>query len=224
MKQIVFIICIIGLTLVVACPNDVQAQEGLNYMVLKGGAYFPTGDLEESFFGEFDTGFAGEIAVGHYFTRDYVFSPAIEIGVGYYTTDVNTIVPTTEAGVINVDGDGWAIPVRATLKAAALGQYGEFYTGVGFGVYFVNFDIDVSATGGTAVPPGTISDDDDDVVVGGHVMAGINFDITPNAFVGFEGQYIFTDEADIQVFEPFLVLAPVDLNGWTASATLGYRF
>ena len=51
------------------------AASPLNYGTLKLGGYFPmTGDMDN-----FDSGFNGEIALGHYFSPNV----ALEISVGY---------------------------------------------------------------------------------------------------------------------------------------------
>ena len=50
-------------------------------------------------------------------------------------------------------------------------------------------------------------------------MGGLDFNITDKVFIGVEGKYIYTDEADVH--------AEVDefnLNGLIATGVFGFRF
>ncbi|MEJ2192101.1 MAG: outer membrane beta-barrel protein [Nitrospirota bacterium] len=169
------------------------AEESANYFVLKAGGLFPTDDLEDL---GFDAGFNGEMAVGHYLNRYF----SLELGSGYFRTE------TDEDGA---DSTVWTVPLTVTARGSyTLGRL-EAYAGLGGGVYFVHFDF----SGAPAVK-------DRDALAGGHVMAGAHYFLTDYVFMGVEGKYTLTEEADLDDAIPL----ELNINGFTASATLGFRF
>jgi len=195
----------IGIFIVISCaflmfaPLGAFAQE--NYLAFKAGIYTPNGDLTDDG-ADFDSGFAGEIAWGHYLTPNLVIEPA----VGYFSTD------DTIDGFLDIDIS--VVPVTATAKYIVPLQTGEVFFGAGLGVYFVAVDVEVTAMGST------FSDDDDDTVFGGHIVAGANFDLSPQWFLGVEGRYLLTGEAEAFGDDDL----SADVNGYIFSAVVGYRF
>lgn len=180
MKRTVFIL---GIVLIFLMPLAALAQDHLNTLNVKAGAYFPTGDLEDADFG---TGFSGEVSYGRYLHPNFV----TEFGVGYLRSE-------------DTSADVWAVPLTVTLKGVYPVNGVELFAGAGAGFYIVEAEVD--------------SETDDDSVWGGHVVAGANVDINPTLFVGVEGKYIFTDEADF-------FGEKVNLNGFTLTANFGIRF
>ena len=67
-----------------------------------------------------------------------------------------------------------------------------------------------------------VSTDDSDFVVGGNLLAGVNFDIDEMVFLGIEGKYLITDEA---VFSHSAVGGGFErnLNGFTLTGVSGFR-
>lgn len=208
MKKSIFSIVVLGVVLVMTAPFAAYGQDLSNYIVIKPGVYVPTGDLEDL---GFDTGFGGEVALGHYFHRNIVG----ELGVGYLQSN-SSVSGTVDSISGTLELDMWAIPVTATGKLVYAVDNAELYGGAGIGVYFVQMDVDGTGTiGGTPV---SVSGDDDDTVFGGHVVAGGTVDLSSNAFIGIEGKYLFTD--DIGVFGTDIA----KLNGFMVIGTVGYRF
>ena len=191
---------------------------GHNYIAAKAGAYFPTGDLDDL---DFDTGFNGEIVYGYRFNPNF----ALEGGVGYFqsNSEVSGTITDPVIGTVTgtVDMDLWTVPVTVTAKGIYPIDNVELFAGAGIGLYFVNLDLDASGTisgGALGTISGTISTDDDDTIFGGHILAGANVNITPNVFIGIEGKYIITDEAE------FFGVKFSELDGFILTGNIGIRF
>lgn len=71
-----------GLLISFTISPSATAQEDLNYFVIKAGIYSPTGDLDDA---DFDSGFDGEVVVGHYIQPNF----CIEGAVGYFRSDAS---------------------------------------------------------------------------------------------------------------------------------------
>lgn len=189
-----------------------------NYITLKSGAFFPTGDLDDD---DFDDGFNGAVAFGHRFNRYF----ALEGEAGYFQTDTKDRGTVSSSGLTftgRAVSDLFSIPLRITaLGVLPLAEDRfELFGGVGFGVYITHLDLklDGNVTGPGGSVSGTVSDDDTDVHVGGHFLAGANYNLSHNLFVGVEGRYQITDEAELFGVDAF------DLNGFTVTGNLGFRF
>lgn len=188
-------VIVFAMLLVCLMPLMAYAQDLRNVILLKSGAYFPTGELEDA---DFDPGFNGEVAYGRYLHPNF----ATEFGVGYFQSD-------SEGGGVNADI--WVIPLTVTVRGVIPMPGGELYAGAGAGAYVAEIDMRVLG----------VSGEDDDAVIGGHVVAGATLDINPFMFVGVEGKYLFTEEAEFTVFGvPF----ETDLDGFTVTAMVGFRF
>lgn len=200
MKRLIVIsaIALSAIALSFLAPFSAFAQDPLNYYALKAGAYVPTGDLEDL---GFDTGFSGSLVLGRHLTPNV----AAELGVGYFASE---------------GGDFWTIPVELTGKLVYPMDTVELYVGAGGGVYFATFDGDFS------LPiVGTTTFNDNDAVFGGHVIVGGTSNITPNLFIGVEGKYIFTDQADVHGMAGAVpVELSANLDGYIVTASIGYRF
>jgi len=167
-----------------------------NYVVLKAGGFFPqSSDLDG-----FDTGIAGELAAGHYFTPNF----GVEVGVGGFGTEGDFVDPFFGLGTVGEDFE--VIAVR--LSGIGRMRYGnvEPYGLVGVGVHFVEDKISV-AGGSTS---------EDDTNFGFHIGLGANVNLSPNFFLGIEGRYIIVQTGTFGV--------DVNLDGLTLTGNLGYRF
>jgi opacity protein-like surface antigen len=78
-------------------------------------------------------------------------------------------------------------------------------------VQFVDGDIKINSSFGQ------ISVDDSDAIWSLQFIGGLDFDLTESFFVGIEGKYLITDDAEVGPFE-------FNLNGYFVSGVLGFRF
>lgn len=174
-----------------------------NYLVFKGGIYSPSLSHDVDNFNngntthlDSKTGFAGEVAVGHYLLPML----ALELGGGYFQSKGS---PAAEPGKTMLK----VVPVVATGKVLLpLGIF-EPYGLFGVGAYIT--DLDVSDNEGTfhGYTKTTYGLD------GG---AGFNINFSKSMFVGVEGKYIWV--------KPSFGGQDIKLNGFISTADLGFRF
>jgi len=192
-----------------AQPAEKRSADVLipNYVVAKAGAYFPQENWDVLDLGYFeyslDTGFNGELAYGHYFNRNW----ALELGVGYFYTSGDDVL----GGVVSSKSSMDVMPLTVAIKGIIPVDKFEIYGLGGIGAYFVWADEKVNG----------IRFNDDDIVFGGFLGAGVNYNITPTAFIGLEGKYLWTDKAS---FSDGLLNTKQKLDGWIATFNLGFRF
>jgi opacity protein-like surface antigen len=186
--------------LLVPLSPSVAADAGpQNYFGLKLGAYYPQHDHMK----DFNEGFSGEIFYGLLFQQYF----ASELGVGYFKASGH--IPSLDFSLKVVD---IIYTIKGVLSVGVL----ELYAGPGAGVYFAK--INVSST-----LPGVVGGDSDmSTSFGYHVLFGGNININPALFLGVEGKYIWakTNESIIPSSGPF----GSHLDGFTATANVGYRF
>jgi opacity protein-like surface antigen len=189
-------ILVLTITLVFLLPISATGQESRDYIIAKGGVYSPTGGLDDLNFG---SGFNGEVAWGHYFLPNL----ALEVGAGYFESDDIRVVPFLATGKAIYPTGNW-----------------ELFAAVGVGAYFAKFD-------GTLNNPlvGVIAFDDDDAVFGLNLGFGVNYNITEEFFLGIEGKYLLTSDAE---FGGFAASGPAsletDLDGYIVTGVFGFRF
>ena len=189
-------ILVLTMTLVFLLPISATGQEKRDYVIAKGGVYSPTGGLDDLNFG---AGFNGEVAWGHYFSPNF----ALEIGAGYFESDDMRVVPFLATGKALYPTGNW-----------------ELFAEVGVGAYFVKFD-------GRLNDPvvGVIVFDDDDAVFGLSLGFGVNYNITEEFFLGIEGKYLLTSDAE---FGGSATSGPAsletELDGYIVTAVFGFRF
>ena len=115
----------------------------------------------------------------------------------------------------NEKAEIYAIPIITNVKGIVPFKYGEIFLGVGFVGYYVNGELDV----------GPYSASDDDYIFGGQILGGLNFDINEGFFLGLEGKYIITQDAELaNNTGPLRGWAEFNLNGFIATGVLGFRF
>jgi len=190
-------ILVLIMTLVFLWPISAIGQERRDYIIAKGGTYSPTGGLDDLDFG---TGFNGEAAWGHYFLPNFV---ALEAGAGFFESDNVRVVPFVVTAKVIYPTGKW-----------------ELFSEFGVGAYFAKFKGTFSYA-----YLGNISVDDDDVVFGLNLGFGVNYNITQEFFLGIEGKYLLTSDAEFEgsAAGGSVKLEP-DLNGYTVTAVLGFRF
>ena len=165
-----------------------------NYVALKLGGYFP----QNSDMDNFNAGFNGEIAVGHYFNPNV----ALEFSVGYLESSGN------EAGV---SGDITSYPILLSIKGVAPVTGGELYAIAGGGIYITN--LDASALG--------VNVSSDDNPFGFQLGVGGNFNLSPNVYLGLEAKYFWAKPS----FDLLGVTSlDVHIDGIQTTANIGYRF
>jgi|GEM_PF-755151 len=177
--------------------------------VFKAGAYIPNNDLDD-----FDTGVNAELAVNRYLSPYF----ALEATIGYANTDddANENFYTIP---VRADADIHIIPATASAKGVLPFTQGELYLGAGLGVYYLYGDFDIQVAGYEYTA------DDHDAVLGAHILAGVNINIDKRMFLGIEGKRIFTDEAELSdTIDDIPIEAEFDLNGYTLTGQVGYRF
>lgn len=204
MKLLNAIFCITVVIILVLLPAAAQGRDFPNYVSVKLGGFFPDDN-------DFENGFSGEVALGHYFSPNF----AVEGGLGYvwigdFEGTVNTVF-----GPVVADVDVSAAPLTVTVKAILPLNYTELYVGVGGGFYFINASVNYSTIGFPAYY------DDNDVAFGGHIVAGVQLDISDLAFLGIEGKYTATDSVTLYVAGTAL---EVEVEGFSATGVLGFRF
>jgi len=104
--------------------------------------------------------------------------------------------------------DFCTVPVTVDFKTIIPIKTGQFYAAAGIGAYFVQGEIDVN---------GLDTEDVRDIIVGGKFLAGSAYNITDTLFIGMEGKYISTEQANLGVHE-------FSLNGYTATGVFGIRY
>ncbi len=174
-----------------------------NYIVFKGGVYSPSKSYDISNFNngntshlDSKTGFDGEFGIGHYIMPML----AIELGSGYFESKAT---PASELGEIKLK----VIPVLATAKVVLPMGPIEPYGEAGVGAYFTKLVANSNL--------GTFSDSSK-TTYGFHAGAGLNINITQSAFIGVEGRYLWATST--------FGGQDVKLDGFTATADLGFRF
>ena len=198
-----------------------KVYKKMNYVSIKGGIYSPTNDLDD-----FKTGFNGEITLNRYLSPYF----ALDATVGYFHTNNSEndmfLISLPDEGIISSiaysgDFDINAVPVTASAKGILPLDFGELYAGVGTGVYFVGGHLDVNVSDIVKV-----SSSDTDTVWGMQLIAGALFDINDTFFVGIEGKYILTGDVELEdeVYGVKVDYPDFDLDGYTVSALLGFRF
>jgi outer membrane protein W len=178
-----------------------SAQDKTDYFELKAGVYSPSlsHDLD-SFNGgnaqHFDskTGFAGEVAFGHYFLP----MVALELGAGYFESKGSA---AAAPGDLKLK----VVPLIATgkvfLPLGMIEPYGLF----GIGAYITDVNDDSHTIEGATK-----------VTYGLHAGVGMNINLQENIFIGVEGKYLWA--------EPSFGGQHIKLDGFVTTAAIGFRY
>lgn len=219
LKRSLFIIYVVAVGIILSVGRGYAQDESAasdkhqkkSYMIMKGGMFYPRGDLDG-----LDDGFNGEIAYGYRFHPNI----AVELGSGYLKASGTgrAIVGGVD---VKVEDEIYAIPATVAIKGTArLKKNMEIYALAGIGAYFVDFKETVSAGGRS------LSMSDSSVVPGVFVGTGISYDINDKFFLGFEGKYIFTDDVELKDRLAGVgdVHANFNVEGFTGTVNIGVRF
>lgn len=198
---------------ILVAGNAAADMESPNYAQLKLGAFQPTGDLDDA---DFDTGFQISGSYGRYLTRYLI----VEAGIDGFAVDSDVEGSNATAGDYDQDNSLSVAGFIVTLKGEVPVGAASIFGGIGGGLYTATLDSDIESS-----RLGDFSTDDDDQVLGAHVVAGVNYDITNRFFAGVEGMYRWTDDLDIQ---ETVASIPVeyegDLSGFSITVNGGFRF
>jgi outer membrane protein W len=203
------------LALVGLASQSFGAERLGSYLALKGGIYSPSASFNlknigldnKTFDANTKTGFDGEIALGHYFLP----TMALELGVGYFKGKGS--FATTPVHDMNFSVVPVIISAKALIPVGAVDPYGE----VGLGAYFTKFNVsdNLNTFSGTTT-------------FGMHAGVGVNVNITPHAFLGFEGRYVTANpsfgDQKVRLNDTELSLNGFKLNGFTTTLDLGFSF
>ncbi|GAI68586.1 unnamed protein product [marine sediment metagenome] len=196
--------------LFVFCYSPAAAIAKDNYVVIKAGKYMPTGDLDD-----FDNAFLGELAFGHNFTPNF----GVEFGIGHFETEASYSGYNVYLGNWSETDKASVTPVTVTARGIVPVEKVSLYAGIGVGIYFVKGEADLTSE---AV---NLSLDDDDQVPGIHALVGIEYNFTPEAFIGIEAKHTWTDDAEFSGSINGIPLeVKTNLNGYNIAAKVGFRF
>ena len=211
MKRFALCAFLLGLTLIFMSSFSVFGQEMPKYMAVKGGFYSPTDDLDD-----LDGGFAGEIVIGKYYRPTL----AVEGGIGRFEADGSETEFIPGLGIVTLESDVSVTTIFVIIKGFHPIETGELFIGGGIGIGFADIDIDISSGG-----LGSDSFSDDDTVFGFQFLAGANFNITDKCFLGVEGKFLITNDAEAS---GTLFGVPIETdsnaNGYIITGVLGFRF
>ncbi|MDB4444101.1 porin family protein, partial [bacterium] len=182
MRSKTLAISAIIITLIIILPMAASGQGKSDYVVIKGGIYSPTDNLDDLGFG---TGFGGEIAYGHHFAP-WV---ALECALGYFESDGSGSGTNGLYGAFTENNDIYAIPVTFSVNIFyPVGPF-EFYAKGGVGLYFGRYKTDVNSA-----TLGRTGFTDNAYAWGFNGGIGGNYNITESLFVGLEGIFIGTGQ------------------------------
>jgi opacity protein-like surface antigen len=201
---------IFGVCIILNFLNPVYAfsQDYDDYFVFKIGTYDPTGDIDDVGLG---SGSNWEVAWGNYSSENF----SIEFGIGNFETDGTFSTSPT----VTEKDDVQATQLSFILKGHIPVERGEFYGGGGIGWYFAKLDIDLDGPGGSL----EFSDTDD--FYGFQIVAGFNFNITDEWFLGIEGKLLRTADFDFSdIDQGILLTGEFDFDGYILTGQIGFRF
>lgn len=211
---VLFTAALAGLAFLV--PDAMASGQVGNYVALKGGFYSPSatfdlGNIETSggLQGTADTGVAGELAYGHYFSPSF----ALEVGVGYFRSKGTFAAPSAGGRELKFNVIPVIVSAKVFVPVGPVFPYGE----AGLGAYFSEFDISDNANSFAGT-----------TTFGAHVGAGLNVDVSSHAFVGLEMRYVWDDpsfgDQQIDLNGDDYALNGFNLNGFTTTFVLGFGF
>ena len=195
---------------IMSMPLYAFGQDYSDYFALKFGQYTPTGDLDD-----IESGSNVEVSFGTYFSENFSF----ETSVGFLKADETFTYFVSGIGTVSEKDAISATPILFTLKGHIPFKVVELYGGVGIGMYFATIEIDIDT------PIGSLYFFDSDDIFGYHFLAGINFNITEQLFLGIEGKIFKTNDLSFSDTDQGITLfGDMDLDGYTISGQIGFRF
>lgn len=203
MKKTSVMSMFLAVTLAGVVTPAFAAEKPANYLAFKAGVYSPSESYDLNDFNagkttslDSKTGFAGELAVGHYFLPML----ALELGAGYFQSEGSAEAQPGETKL-------QVVPVTATGKfLVPIGVF-EPYGLFGIGAYFTDLEV----SGNTGNFSGS-----SEITYGLHAGAGVNVNFSNSMFAGLEGKYLWA--------KPSFGGQDVNIDGFITTANLGFRF
>ncbi len=185
-----------------------------NYVQGNLGAFGPANDLDDA---DFDTGLNGAISYGRYLTDNVKIEGMIDYSFG----DRDERYDNPAAGErYDQDDYLYTTGLLVTLKGEIPVGDLDLYCGAGLGIYGVWIYTDIDSN-----RHGKVDGDDFDTVFGVHVSLGANYNITDYFYIGLEGRYRWTGDADLyDDVAGYIVQYEGNLNGYTVAMNVGFRF
>jgi hypothetical protein len=184
-----------------------------NHVRLGGGLYVPAGDLADRGYdpgGDFSLFFGRRL--GRYLLVDG------GLGFSYSQTDTGGNAPS--AGLYYVGYGVGLLSSSASVKAVYPVGRLEVFGGAGVGAYVVALHADVASN---AIGDARI--DHREVAFGGHVVVGLDVDVTDRLFVGGEARYLWTSKVDVRDHVSDVpVRLQGNMNGAFVDLVVGLRF
>jgi opacity protein-like surface antigen len=184
-----------------------------NYGQIRLGLNAFSGDMEDA---DYDTDINLGVAYGRYLAPHLVLEAALDV----FGADKEIHGSTPTAGNYKREDTMAVMALLATIKGELPAGPLTFFAGGGVGGYFLalNSEIDTAYLG-------DLDKDDNDTVIGVHVVAGVDYNITPRFFAGLQGLYRWTDDIDINASTGTVpVCLEGDLDGYSVMLTGGFRF
>lgn len=190
-----------------------EAERRSNYIQGQAGVAFPGSDLDDA---DFANGFNGAFSYGRYLTEHLKVEATLDLNA--MDRDVQGANSTT--GTYSRDEYLSASGILIALKGEyPLGPV-DLFAGVGVGMYGVQLNSEIDSQ-----RLGSFDTDDSDTVFGAQFSLGTNYNINERFYVGVEGKYLWTQEADISMRTASLPIQyEGDLSGYSLAFTLGWRF
>jgi len=205
-----------------------------SYVNVKAGGYIPTGKAKfetqgngMSFSGgneiDLDANFNGELEYGYNFLSGPTIL-AVDVGLGYFHTSGD------KTGNYNAGNNSTSYKLSSSVDVVPLsfGLIGgihsgpwRLYGGAGLDILFCSADADMAIrnVGGRRYTS------DSETVFGGHVKAGLSYDITDHVFLGAEAKYLMVGNAEFKwKGAGGTDTASADLNGFLITALVGFRW
>lgn len=209
------LVLIAGTFIVGFCSNCLAMQEERpkNYLQGQFGFFQPADDIDDN---NFDTGLNGGVGYGRYLSDNLILEASFDI----YATDRELTGFNAFAGTYFQDDYLYVSAALITLKGEVTADSVDIFGGVGVGVYGVTLHSEIDSS-----TFGSFDGDDSDSVFGAHVSLGAKYNITDYVFIGLEGKYRWTGDAELR---ETILTVPVqyegNLNGFNIVTTIGFRF
>ena len=199
---VVFLLAAVCLLFPIAVPSSFGADLG-SYVTLKTGIYSP----QAAPFEDFDKGFNGEVSIGSYVASKF----SMELGIGYLESKGSGVIVAPGNQVIPADGKISVIPITVNGKYLFSRGSLEPYAEAGVGVYVADGELS----------GGGIDLSDRYTSLGLFLGLGANINLSKKLFLGVEGRYLWVDQHEFHLGQ---VTREVEIDGFTATANLGYKF
>lgn len=184
-----------------------------NYIQGQAGMFLPAADLDDA---DFDNGFNGSFSYGRYLTEYLKVEGTLDLSA--MDRDSSGVNSTT--GNYSRDDQLSASGILVALKGEYPAGPFDLFGGVGIGMYGIQLNSEVDSQ-----RFGSFDKDDSDTVFGAQLSLGTNYNINERFYIGVEGKYRWTEDADISMTTAAVPIAySGDLSGYSVAFTAGWRF